>query len=181
MQQMLTFESDIYLHGILLVPRKFDKNHPVLKSGSSLWFCETVVHASHTFGPSKLESVNSLSLSFLSTSIVKRYLRLSIFSLGRNHDFPHFVLLYRHLVLLKLLRCQTQSTTRARLRLMGQTMRRLWMTRKYSKIFWKFCPLEEYFRICHEKISVCSDYVLSKTKHRPKIGIICGSGLGKTI
>ena len=70
MQQMLTFESDIYLHGILLVPRKFDKNHPVLKSGSSLWFCETVVHASHTFGPSKLESVNSLSLSFLSTSIV---------------------------------------------------------------------------------------------------------------
>ena len=55
------------------------------------------------------------------------------------------------------------------------------MTRKYSKIFLKFCPLEEYFRICHEKISVCSDYVLSKTKHRPKIGIICGSGLGKKI
>ena len=96
-------------------------------------------------------------------------------------DFLLFVLFYRHLVLLKLLRCQTQSTTRARLRLMGQTMRRLWMTRKYSEIFWKFCPLEEYFRICHEKISVCSDYVLSKTKHRPKIGIICGSGLGKTI
>ena len=55
------------------------------------------------------------------------------------------------------------------------------MTRKYSKISPEFCPLEEYFRICHEKISVCSDYVLSKTKHRPKIGIICGSGLGKTI
>ena len=83
-QQMLTFESDIYLHGILLVPRKIDKNHPVLKSGSSLWFCETVVHASHTFGPSKLESVNSLSLSFLSTSIVKRYLSHSIISLERN-------------------------------------------------------------------------------------------------
>ena len=60
-------------------------------------------------------------------------------------------------------------------------MQRRWMTRKYSKISPEFCPLEEYFRICHEKISVCSDYVLSKTKHRPKIGIICGSGLGKTI
>merc|ERR1739844_732535 len=32
--------------------------------------------------------------------------------------------------------------------------------------------------ISHEKIAVCSDYILSKTKHRPKIGIICGSGLG---
>jgi len=30
---------------------------------------------------------------------------------------------------------------------------------------------------CHETISICSNYILSKTKHRPKIGIICGSGL----
>ena len=53
------------------------------------------------------------------------------------------------------------------------------MTRKYEKLFKEFCPLGKYFRICHEKISVCSDYVLSNTKHRPKIGIICGSGLGE--
>lgn len=32
--------------------------------------------------------------------------------------------------------------------------------------------------ICHEVISRCSDHILGRTKHRPKIGIICGSGLG---
>jgi len=32
--------------------------------------------------------------------------------------------------------------------------------------------------ICHEVISQCSDHILARTKHRPKIGIICGSGLG---
>jgi len=31
--------------------------------------------------------------------------------------------------------------------------------------------------ISYEIISVCSNYILSKTQHRPKIGIICGSGL----
>ena len=36
-------------------------------------------------------------------------------------------------------------------------------------------------RISHEKIKKCSDHILSKTKHRPKIGIICGSGLGTDI
>ena len=37
----------------------------------------------------------------------------------------------------------------------------------------KFCS------ISYEVISVCSDYISSRTKHRPKIGIICGSGLGR--
>merc|ERR1712212_56693 len=32
--------------------------------------------------------------------------------------------------------------------------------------------------ISYEVISECSDYILKRTKHRPKIGIICGSGLG---
>jgi len=32
--------------------------------------------------------------------------------------------------------------------------------------------------ISYEAISECSDYITSRTKHRPKIGIICGSGLG---
>merc|ERR1719398_398922 len=31
--------------------------------------------------------------------------------------------------------------------------------------------------ISYEVISECSDYISSRTKHRPKIGIICGSGL----
>merc|ERR1711997_382436 len=35
--------------------------------------------------------------------------------------------------------------------------------------------------ISYEKIAVCSDYILSKTNHRPKIGIICGSGLDPLI
>jgi len=35
--------------------------------------------------------------------------------------------------------------------------------------------------ICYEKIKICSDYILSKTKHRPKIAIICGSGLDPMI
>jgi len=38
-----------------------------------------------------------------------------------------------------------------------------------------------YDPISYEKISVCSDYILSKTTHRPKIGIICGSGLDPLI
>merc|ERR1711963_664564 len=32
--------------------------------------------------------------------------------------------------------------------------------------------------ISYEAISECSNYITSRTKHRPKIGIICGSGLG---
>merc|ERR1712212_525475 len=32
--------------------------------------------------------------------------------------------------------------------------------------------------ISYEVISECSDYIKTRTKHRPKIGIICGSGLG---
>jgi purine-nucleoside phosphorylase len=32
--------------------------------------------------------------------------------------------------------------------------------------------------ISYEAISACSDYILSRTQHRPRIGIICGSGLG---
>lgn len=35
-----------------------------------------------------------------------------------------------------------------------------------------------YDPISYEKIKVCSDYVLSHSAHRPKIAIICGSGLG---
>jgi len=35
-----------------------------------------------------------------------------------------------------------------------------------------------YDPISYENIKCCSDYILSKTSHRPKIGIICGSGLG---
>merc|ERR1711936_1482769 len=31
--------------------------------------------------------------------------------------------------------------------------------------------------ISYEAISECSDYISTRTKHRPKIGIICGSGL----
>jgi len=31
--------------------------------------------------------------------------------------------------------------------------------------------------ICYEAISVCSNYILANSSHRPKIGIICGSGL----
>jgi len=33
-------------------------------------------------------------------------------------------------------------------------------------------------RISYEVISACSDYISSRSKHKPKIGIICGSGLG---
>merc|ERR1711971_804054 len=32
--------------------------------------------------------------------------------------------------------------------------------------------------ISYEVISECSDYIKARSKHRPKIGIICGSGLG---
>merc|ERR1711936_1406898 len=32
--------------------------------------------------------------------------------------------------------------------------------------------------LSYEAISECSDYITSRTQHRPKIGIICGSGLG---
>jgi len=35
--------------------------------------------------------------------------------------------------------------------------------------------------ICYEKISVCSNYILANSSHRPKIGIICGSGLDPLI
>ena len=34
--------------------------------------------------------------------------------------------------------------------------------------------------ISYEVISECSDYISSRSKHRPKIGIICGSGLGRS-
>ena len=36
-----------------------------------------------------------------------------------------------------------------------------------------------FFSISYEKIKVCSDYILANSSHRPKIGIICGSGLGR--
>merc|ERR1711936_628262 len=32
--------------------------------------------------------------------------------------------------------------------------------------------------ISYEVISVCSDYISRRSRHRPKIGIICGSGIG---
>jgi len=32
--------------------------------------------------------------------------------------------------------------------------------------------------ICYEAVSRISDHILSRTRHRPSIGIICGSGLG---
>lgn len=35
--------------------------------------------------------------------------------------------------------------------------------------------------ICYEEISRCSEYILARTKHRPRIGIICGSGLDPVI
>ena len=33
-------------------------------------------------------------------------------------------------------------------------------------------------RISYEVISACSEYISRRSRHRPKIGIICGSGLG---
>merc|ERR1711892_1153593 len=38
-----------------------------------------------------------------------------------------------------------------------------------------------YDPICFEEISVCSEYILGRTRFRPKIGIICGSGLDPPI
>jgi len=35
-----------------------------------------------------------------------------------------------------------------------------------------------YDPISYEKIKICSDYILKNSSHRPRIGIICGSGLG---
>jgi len=35
--------------------------------------------------------------------------------------------------------------------------------------------------ISYEKVKVCSDFILANTHHRPKIGIICGSGLDPLI
>lgn len=32
--------------------------------------------------------------------------------------------------------------------------------------------------ICYEQVMESSNYILTRTRHRPKIGIICGSGLG---
>jgi len=37
---------------------------------------------------------------------------------------------------------------------------------------------ELYDPISYDNIRICSDYILSKSSHRPKIAIICGSGLG---
>ncbi len=34
------------------------------------------------------------------------------------------------------------------------------------------------FSISYERVSVSANYLLERTKHRPKIAIICGSGLG---
>eukprot|EP00091_Calanus_sinicus_P003921 TRINITY_DN14097_c0_g1_i1.p1 TRINITY_DN14097_c0_g1~~TRINITY_DN14097_c0_g1_i1.p1 ORF type:complete len:196 (-),score=43.52 TRINITY_DN14097_c0_g1_i1:228-815(-) len=43
-------------------------------------------------------------------------------------------------------------------------------------------PSEElYDPISYENIKICSDYILANSKHRPKIGIICGSGLDPLI
>eukprot|EP00090_Calanus_glacialis_P041606 TRINITY_DN736_c1_g1_i2.p1 TRINITY_DN736_c1_g1~~TRINITY_DN736_c1_g1_i2.p1 ORF type:complete len:304 (-),score=66.40 TRINITY_DN736_c1_g1_i2:18-929(-) len=43
-------------------------------------------------------------------------------------------------------------------------------------------PGEElYDPISYENVKICSDYILAKTSHRPKIGIICGSGLDPLI
>jgi len=35
--------------------------------------------------------------------------------------------------------------------------------------------------ISYEKIKICSDYILANSSHRPKIGIVCGSGLDPLI
>jgi len=35
--------------------------------------------------------------------------------------------------------------------------------------------------ISYEKIKICSDYILANSSHRPKVGIICGSGLDPLI
>ena len=35
-----------------------------------------------------------------------------------------------------------------------------------------------YFRISYERVSISANYLMERTKHRPKIAIICGSGLG---
>jgi len=32
--------------------------------------------------------------------------------------------------------------------------------------------------LSYERVSVSANYLLERTKHRPKIAIICGSGLG---
>ena len=34
------------------------------------------------------------------------------------------------------------------------------------------------FSLSYERVSVSAEYLLKGTKHRPKIAIICGSGLG---
>ncbi len=33
--------------------------------------------------------------------------------------------------------------------------------------------------MAYEKVSTSANYLMERTKHRPKIAIICGSGLGK--
>ena len=35
-----------------------------------------------------------------------------------------------------------------------------------------------YFRISYERVAISANYLMERTKHRPKIAIICGSGLG---
>ena len=34
------------------------------------------------------------------------------------------------------------------------------------------------FSISYERVSVSANYLMERTMHRPKIAIICGSGLG---
>lgn len=36
-----------------------------------------------------------------------------------------------------------------------------------------------YPSLAYERVSESANYLMSKTKQRPKIAIICGSGLGK--
>ncbi len=35
--------------------------------------------------------------------------------------------------------------------------------------------------MAYEKVSTSANYLMERTKHRPKIAIICGSGLGKEV
>jgi purine nucleoside phosphorylase len=36
-------------------------------------------------------------------------------------------------------------------------------------------------RISYDLVSISAQYVKDRTKHRPKTGIICGSGLGRSV
>ena len=58
---------------------------------------------------------------------------------------------------------------------------------KYRQIFFKTCNIYNIimfdvflrFRMDFESVLQSANYLLTRTKYRPKLAIVCGSGLGK--